>query len=325
MIETAMLNRAELLIRNRDAAKEAFRWNSGLIHLACAGIYTQRGLSCDTASLKNTRELLRASVGVFNSFRSTGEDIFSAMLDASGHPAELLEKTLRVYQLLRDKFMASSYLPMAALVIAENADPARYEEIAARTRVIYERMRKEHPFLTSGEDSALCALLAMTEKTDDALLSRAEEAYAILKPHFFDSNMVQTLSHVIALNDGDCSVLCDRVLALREKFKESDHRWGYSYELPMLGTLALDHRTDETIIHDTIACDDYLKTQSGFGIFSTVSRAQRLMYAAMCTVDAPEFSSVSAATGTISAIIAAELATIAAVSAATAAASSSHS
>lgn len=324
MIESAMLNRAVLLIRNRDAAKEAFRWNTGMVHLACAGIYTQRGLTCDTASLKSTRELLRASVGVFNSFRSTGEDIFAAMLDASGHPQELLEKTLRVYQLLRDKFYASSYLPMAALVIAENADPARYDEIAARTRVLYERMRQDHPFLTSGEDSGLCALLAMSEKTDDTLLSRAEKAYAILKPHFFDSNMVQTLTHVIALNDGDCNVLCDRVLALREKFKESGNRWGYSYELPMLGTLALDQRRDETIIEDSIACDDYLKSQSGFGFFSSVSRPQRLMYAAMCTMDAPEVTSVSAATSTISAILAAELATIAAVSAATAA-SSSHS
>lgn len=60
------LRNCELLIENRDRAKSVFHWDGGLIHLACAGICTAKGIVADVAALENSRELLKENVGVFS-------------------------------------------------------------------------------------------------------------------------------------------------------------------------------------------------------------------------------------------------------------------
>ena len=44
-----------------------------------------------------------------------------------------------------------------------------------------ERMKKEHPLLTSGEDSIFAVLMAFSDQSDDALLEDMETCYALLR------------------------------------------------------------------------------------------------------------------------------------------------
>lgn len=318
-----LMDRCELLIRNRDAAKAAFSWEMGLTHLTCACIHTQRGKEIDTASLKAARDLLRSKTGAFSYFRGVGEDMHAAILDASGQPEVLLDRALEMYQLLKQDFYSSSYLPQAALTLAERADPMRFEEIAHRTRAIYERMRGEHPFLTSSEDSGLCALLALSDRSDDELIARMEQCYARLKERFFWANSVQSLSHVLALMPGNCDELCGRTEALAEQFKLHRRRWGSDYELPVLGLLAADPRDVKTLAETVLDCDDWLRKQPGFGFFSSVSEKQRLMFAGIL-VQENDAAVGAAVQSTVSSIIAGEIATMAIISGAVAASNSHH-
>lgn len=95
------------------------------------------------------------------------------MLAVSENPEKELENALKMHDLLKKYFWASTYLPLAALILTEMASEDEYDKIAVRTRIIYERMKAEHPFLTSGEDSAFCALMALSDKSDDMLIQEA--------------------------------------------------------------------------------------------------------------------------------------------------------
>lgn len=240
----------------------------------------------------------------------------------------MLEHGLTVYGLLKNEFWTSAYLPLASMVIAQMAGPSQYESIAVRTRTIYNRMKAEHPFLTSAEDSAFCALMALSEKADDDLIEDAEECYQLLKPHFFSSNAVQSLGHVLALCDGEAQAKCQKTLELFEALRAAGCKYGTSYELPTLGVLAMTDGNLTEIAQEIAEIDSWLSEQSGFGLFSSVSSKQRLMYAgivAMRDYLGENTMQTAAINGTISLIVAQEAAMCAAVAASSAAAASASS
>lgn len=318
----------EQLTENRDRVKSVFPWNGGLLNLACAGIFTAKGRTVDEPVLEDCKNLLKQKAGIFSSFRSTARSPIAAMLATSGNPEQTLENGLLVYQLLKQDFWASTYLPLAAMMIAQMARPSRYEEIASRTRTIYDRMKKEHPFLTSGEDSAFCALMALSEKTDDVMMEDAEQCYRDLKPHFFSSDAVQSLSNVLALCDGRPDAKCEKTIELFEKLKAAGHKYGTGYELPTLGVLAMSGGNADEIVQEIAEIDDWLSQQKGFGVFSGIGRKQRLMYAGiMAQKDYlnEEAMQTAAVNGTISLIVAQEAAMYAAVAASSAAAAAAAS
>ena len=275
------LARCKNLIKNKETMKSAFAWEDGLTHLACAGIFINKEQTANEEMLLQCKDILKRNTGIFSNFKSTAKPMIVAMLAANENPQLLMERGLKVYDLLKEEFMSSVYLPIAAMIIAQYADEARYAELAQRTRRIYKQMRADHPFLTSGEDSTFCALMALLDKPDEVLLGDAEECYKILKNDFFSSNAVQSLSHVLAMCDGEPKIKCQRTMELFQKLKEAGHKYGTSYELPTLGVLAMADGNQDEIVAEMAEIDQWLSEQKGFGFFSSISAKQRLMYAGM--------------------------------------------
>ena len=208
------------------------------------------------------------------------------------------------------------------MIIAQYADEARYAELAQRTRRIYKQMRADHPFLTSGEDSTFCALMALLDKPDEVLLGDAEECYKTLKSNFFSSNAVQSLSHVLAMCDGEPKIKCQRTMELFQKLKEAGHKYGTSYELPTLGVLAMADGNQDEIAAEMAEIDQWFSEQKGFGFFSSISAKQRLMYAGMIAQQDyinDKMMQGAAVNGVISLIVAQQAAMCAAITASAAA------
>lgn len=323
------LRNCELLIENRDAVKSVFPWDSGLLHLACAGIFTGKGKKADGAVLVNCKNLLKKRCGLFSNFRGVARSPIASMLAAGeDDPERTLENGLLAYRLLKRDFLASAYLPLAAMILAQTAQPSRYEAIALRTRTIYGRLKKEHPLLTSGEDSAFCALMALSQKTDDGMIEDAEQCYRALKPNFFSSNAVQSLSHVLALCDGLPAAKCEKTMELFEKLKAAGHKYGTDYELPTLGVLAMSGGALDEIVQEIAEIDDWLSRQKGFGLLGGVPRKQRLMYAGIVAQRdyvKDEAMQAAAVNGTVSLLVAQQAAMCAAVAASSAAAANASS
>ena len=316
------LARCKNLIKNKETMKSAFAWEDGLTHLACAGIFINKEQTANEEMLLQCKDILKRNTGIFSNFKSTAKPMIVAMLAANENPQLLMERGLKVYDLLKEEFMSSVYLPIAAMIIAQYADEARYAELAQRTRRIYKQMRADHPFLTSGEDSTFCALMALLDKPDEVLLGDAEECYKILKNNFFSSNAVQSLSHVLAMCDGEPENKCQKTMELFQKLKEAGHKYGTSYELPTLGVLAMADGNQDEIAAEMAEIDQWLSEQKGFGFFSSISAKQRLMYAGMITQQDyinDKMMQSAAVNGVISLIVAQQAAMCAAITASAAA------
>lgn len=315
--------RCELFIENKNRIKRLLWWEGALIHLACACVYTVKDKIVDDSTLLLCKDMLKEKVSMFSNFRSTVKSPITSMLAVSENPEQTLDQGLRVYELLKQDFWGSIYLPLAAMVIAQRVGQDEYGAVVTRTRRLYTRMKSEHPFLTSGEDSAFCALMALSEQSDDSLIHNAERCYEILKPSFFSSNAVQSLSHVLALCDGQPEEKCQQTTTLFNRLKESGYKYGTQYELPTLGFLAMTCGDFNEIADEIIEIDQWLSAQEGFGIFSSVTKKQRLMYSGiLAQKDYFQNNTMQIATmnSTISLIVAQEAAMCAAITASTAAA-----
>lgn len=122
--------RCELLIQNRDAFREAFKWEDGLTCLAGAGIFTMAGKMADVAALKQCKKIIEKRVSAFSYFVGAVRVPIAAILTESGREEQLMEQGLTVYKRLKKDFMSSSYLPMAAMMIAQMTEEKNYEELA---------------------------------------------------------------------------------------------------------------------------------------------------------------------------------------------------
>ncbi len=170
--------------------------------------------------------------------------------------------------------------------------------------------------------------MALSDKEDVAMIEDSEQCYRSLKPNFFSSNAVQSLSHVLALCNGDSDSKCRKTMDLFEKLKNAGHKYGTDYELPTLGILAVSGGDLDGIIQEISEIDDWLSQQKGFGFFSSITRKQRLMHAGIIAQKDflnKDTMQTAAVNSTISLIIAQQAAMCAAIAASSAAAASSSS
>lgn len=322
--------RCELFLRNREIIRSEFRWESAYLYPLCASIFTAKGREADGASMQECRRLLRERTGFFSKFRTVAQTAIVSLLALESDPEQKLNNALAAYEALKEKFYSSYYLPMAAMVVSDLGKPEQFPEIAARARNIYELMKAEHPFLTSGEDSTFAVLLAFSEREDRQIIEETERCYELLKPEVFSGNAVQSLSHVLALGRGSAELKCRRCLELLEALRESRHAFGTGYELPALGSLALVDVGIQVLVREIGEVDEFLKSQKGFGSFGIGSK-QRVMYAGMLVSgdyldDSNDLSlNAAAINGTIALIAAQQAAICAAVAASSAAAAAASS
>ena len=321
------MNYCNMLIQNRNMFREAFKWEDGLSCLAGAGIFTMADQMVDVATLKSCKKILSQKVSMFSFFEGVARIPVVAMLAASGRPEQLLTQGLDIYKRLKQDFISSPYLPLAAMMIAQMTGEESCEKMAVRTKTLYKRMKEEHPFLTSSEDSPLCALLAFSEKSDDALIFDMEKCYEILKNEFFYGNAVQSLTHVLALFDEPAELKCEKTMQLFHALKEAGRKYGTNYELPTLGVLAMTQVPVKEIVQEIIEIEEWLSKQKGFGLWSNVTQKQRLLYAGMLAqkdyikVDAIQTTAI----GSVMAMVLAQEITLCAIVACSVAASSSSS
>lgn len=314
-------------IENRDIVKSTFAWDSSYMYPICAAIITDKGMRADEERLRNCRDLLKEQTGVFSNFRSTAKIAMIAMMSVDNDPSDKLQRALQVYDYLKEYFWGSQYLPVASMIIADMVEPVQYREIAAHTRHIYELMKSEHPFLTSGEDSVFAAMLALGNRPDEWIVTETERCYRLMKEKFFSSNAVQSLSHVLALCDGQAEDKCRAASELFDQLKARGYRYGTDYELATLGVLAALPVEREVVIQDVIDVTDFLADQRGYGILG-LTKKQRIMHAGMIVTSDymkgdPTMSSASIHAA-LSLIAAQQAAMCAAIAASNAAANSNN-
>lgn len=323
----------DLFIRNRDIIKSEFFWENSYIYPVCAAIFMEKGRTADTERMEECKRILKDNTGFFSNFRGIVKLAMISLLAVDSEPERKMVRSMEVYEALNHHFFASSYLPVASMLIADAVQPSEYESIARRTRRIYDFMKADHPFLTCSEDSIFAAMMALTDRQETELIEEAERCYDLLHDHFCSGNAIQSLSHVLAMVDQPADVKCSRTMDLFYGLKKRGYTYGSGYELATLGVLALlesDPAGQDKVMEEIMEVDDFLADQKGYGILG-IGRKQRLMHAAMIVTSAHmEIESTqtmrhAAIGGTVSLIAAQQAAMCAAIAASSAAAASSAS
>ncbi len=315
----------ESFITSRDTIKNDFMWDNGYIIHVCAATLTAKGIEADSEKMAACKKLVNERTGIFSNFRGNVKLPVITYLAASENPEEKLELSKKIYEVLKSYFYGNEYLAYVSLVLTDMIDLDRAGEIAARGKRIYDLMKKEHPFLTSGEDSIFAVLLAFSEKSDEQLIENMERVYTILNRKF-ESNAVQSVSHVLSLTDGDADAKCRRVEFIWDSLKNAGRKYSKYYEVAALAAFALNEFDLSEAVDDILEVDKFLEVQKGYGVFS-IDKTTRLMHAVMLvSADYTDCSASStAAVATTLAMVAAQQAAMCAVIASSAAATAAAS
>ena len=285
-MERIIREKCTLLVENRKAITKAFKWESGLMSLAASSLYAAMGKAADPEKLKECEKMLKSETSVLSEFRGNVKMPLLCKMALSENPQEYLGRVRYIYSLLqKSKILGDEYRVLAAMTLCDHLGDKAPESYVEKTNEIYSAMKENHKWITSNEDIPFAAMLAVTGQDIGTISENSENAYSVLKKYFRDSNAVQALSHVLSLEDLDVEENCAKTVAIYDYLKEQKHKFGKSYELATLGSLAMLDIPSEKLGDFIIYADEYLKDEKGFGDWS-LGATERRMYAALMVLSA---------------------------------------
>lgn len=291
----------ELLAANKKAIDKGFYFEMGISQVVAGLLFASAGKEADIERMKEARAILKKKAGVFSAFRDATELVVLARMATAPDMERYIDDLIDVFNvLMKGKVFEDSYMVLTAMIIVDRGRKADAESIKNATNEIMRRMSKRHPILTSSEDLALAALLAMSGRDIDAVMNDMEECYVYTKKELklrAEANSIQALSQILALTEGDMKAKCDKVAELFAAFKEHGSKFGTYLEFPALGTLLDVQVPTEVLVPEIIEAADFLKKNKGFGGLS-MDKKTRLMFAALLASEV--YTSGRAASGIIS-------------------------
>ena len=175
-----LLSLCKKFIENRDVFKSIYKMESAYLYPVCAAIFASGEKTVDAQTIRACGDLLKKKVSSFSSFRGTSRIVMISMLASDSDPEARLDGALNAYTSLKKHFFAGNYLPLAAMILSGELPENEFDGISERTREIYDLMRSEHPFLTSGEDCVFAMLLALSGQRPGDIVTEVERCYRIL-------------------------------------------------------------------------------------------------------------------------------------------------
>ena len=272
-------------ISNRDAVKEAFKWDNSALHTLCANLFCARKTSADTERLKECRKIIKDNTGFRSKFRSKKvRSVLASMLSLEEKPEDRMALANDYFRLLRRQFRGTEYLVLTAFLLADLADQALTEATISRGKEIYARINRQHRFLTNKTDSVFAMLMAFSGKSADELTAETETCYTALKKRFGGSG-AQTSAQVRSMAEGVPEEKEQRVEDLFDALREAEVKYGRSDELAPLAALSLADTPLPVLTEEIKEVDEFLKTRKGFEGTKESEQAQRAMYAVMIVSD----------------------------------------
>ena len=320
-----------LMASNFQALKQAFAWDHQSIKHFGALISATKDRVIDPERVKAARVIIKENTTWTSYFRGNNELMLAMMLcNENGYEQRFLEMKQIHEDLKAYGFKSSIYLPLASYVIGMAETDQSREQIYQRMNGFYTGMKANHFWLTTGDDYIMSAVLALSDKEIAKTLEDMEACYAYLNQSgLYKGNELQSLSHILALREGDTASKCNRAITIYKGLKEKKCRLYYQ-GLSMLGVLALLGENPDQLVDEIAEVYDGLYHTEGYGFWGIDSNLRAILAASIVADYYADNVRKDALTPTLvnsisSILIAQQAATMAAVTAATAAASASAS
>lgn len=317
----ALNEKCELLLTNYSAINKKFFINDKLMCLMAGLIFTSADKEADIEKLTECKKILEKNTGLLSNLRANPRLVLLSKMALSDDPEQYLRNVSDVYKKIhKGKQLENSYMALAAMLICDLGRQDEAEELVAKAEQINSRMNKEHPVLTSSEDTSFIMFLALTDKSVDTIISDIDEAYEYLKNTYkikATSDAIQGVSEVIALSYGDAKEKCDKVVRIFNTFAEKGAKYGGNSEFIILGSLINVNVDTDTLVNEILEAEVSLSGLKGFKD-SEMDRKNRIVYASMLVSDVYGMDSAiignSIISNALSTVIAKQIATAISIS-----------
>lgn len=236
----------EAMAENYEVLRKTFFWDHDLSKHLVALQFALEDRAIQVDEIKSIKDYLKSSTGVFSSFRGGSMFAICGLLAASSDQAmkQVDDMILNQNKLKKAGFKNSQYLPMALYALSNLNLDESLETFLNKAYDIYSEMKKNHPFLTSGDDYAFAILLASSSHG----VSKIEAYYKELSAaSFTKSNGLQMLSHIMAYHDGNILEQTRKLEHIYGTLKENKLR-PYDKAYPGLGLISLLGDDDKNLM-----------------------------------------------------------------------------
>lgn len=247
------------MIQNYEELRREFKWENDKARHLVALSYAMKEKEPNIAKIKELKEYIKKRTGMFSPFRGHMTFILSGLLNANmDNPKEELQTILNNENILKENgFKSSSYLPVALYALSNVYKGDDVRGYVKKAMEIYKEMKKNHPFLTSGDDYALAILLASTDHNTNLI----EDYYTELNNRGFSkSNGLQMLSHIMAFSDKGVRESVNKCESIYDSLRTNKLKI-YADYYSSIGLVTLIDDSENELKNDLVEVAGYLKLQ----------------------------------------------------------------
>ncbi|MBU3183259.1 DUF4003 family protein [Clostridium estertheticum] len=218
-----------------------YKWEGSLTNHFTALTYTLNNREFDKEKIKDVRKYINQNTGIFSNYRGTSNIILSTLLSSKYEsPKQEFDKILDYDKKMRKAgYKNNMYLPIASYALLTSCSGEGLDTRINKALEIYSETKKNHPWLTGGDDYPLSILLANSEDTVKNTIENMDECYKLLNENgFHKSNGLQFLSHILQFRKEENKVTVLRCKEIFDKLKDNNLKV-YTGGYAMIGFLSL--------------------------------------------------------------------------------------
>ena len=218
-----------------------YKWEQSLTNHFTALTYTLNNRGFDKEKIEDVRDHIKKATGVFSNYRGTSKIILSSLLACQyDNPKHEFDKILNYDKSMKAVgFKNNMYLPIANYALLATCSEELVDTRIVKAIEIYNEMKKNHPWLTSGDDYPLSVLLASSNLSVNSIINNMEECYGLLNENGFGKNNgLQFLSHILGFRQEENKVKVLRCKEIFDKLKENKMKV-YSSGYAVIGFLSI--------------------------------------------------------------------------------------
>jgi len=268
-MDLVLKEKVDLMVENYHQLKKGFKWDMDLLKHFGAMIHASKGQEVHIDTLETIKKYIKDETSWTSYFRGVNSFILANLLNFEDDYKNTFKNMENVYERMRNAgFKNSTYLPLAAYTIAKEVPLEQWECRINRMEHFYEKMKKNHFWLTSADDYVFAAVLATTDLDIEGTAERIESCYRLLNEKgLYKGNDLQTLSHILAIGEEEVNLKCSKAMKLYQGLKDKKCKLQYN-GLASLGVLTLITSDVEKMVNEIKEVYDYIYEKDGYGFWS---------------------------------------------------------
>lgn len=268
--DTVDLSVSQLLTRFENnykiIVKEYKRSSSQLISIFTALIYTLSSNDYNKESMDDMHKLIKEKTGILSHYRGYDKFFISALLLTKfDNPKENFLKLIKYEDELKEGgFLRGTYAGLAAYILLSLSNGENIHTSIAKAKLIYDRMREKHFWLTGQDDYPLAVLLSLSEDNVDTITCKVENLFEMLhNAGFSKNNSLQFLSHILSFGSDSDEIKVQKCRDIFNYFKNKKIRIDNT-NYGTVGLMALMYNNEYEMLDEVIEVIGCLKQLKEF-------------------------------------------------------------